>query len=135
MSTPEALIAAVNADDAARVAELLAADPSLAGSRDERGVSAVLLSRYRFARPVTDALLAADPDLDVYAAAALGYVDRLLAGLDDEPSLATAFAADGFTALHLAAFFGKPEIAKVLLAAGASVDAYLDQRPACPALA
>ena len=44
MATPsEELIAAVNEDDAARVAELLAEDPFLASSRDLGGVSAIML--------------------------------------------------------------------------------------------
>ena len=42
----------------------------------------------------------------------------------DDPGAAPAFSPDGFTALHFAAFFGKPEAAKVLLEHGASVDVY-----------
>jgi ankyrin repeat protein len=124
MPTTHDLIAAVNADDAERVAALVAEDPALAMARDERGVSAVMLSRYRFSRPVTDALLAADPDLDAFEAAALGYADRLRACLDDDPSLANAFSSDGFTALHLAAFFGKTEATRILLEAGAVANVY-----------
>jgi ankyrin repeat protein len=124
MPTSEDLIEAVKADDAGRVAALVEADPALATARDENGVSAVLLSKYRFARPVTDALLAADPDLDVFTAAALGYPDRLRSHLDDDPTLANAFASDGFTPLHLAAFFGKAESARILLEAGAEVNVY-----------
>jgi ankyrin repeat protein len=62
--------------------------------------------------------------MDVFDAAALGHIDRLRRRLDEDPACATAFAGDGFTALHLAGFFGKPEAARVLLAAGSSVDAY-----------
>ncbi len=100
MATPsEELISAVNADDADRVAALVADDPALAAVRDEHGVSAVLLSRYRFARPVTDALLAADPDLDVFDAAALGYQRPApVVARRRIPALANAFASDGFTA-------------------------------------
>ena len=123
MPSPKDLIDAVNADDVVRVAELVAADPSLAVARDPDGVSAIMLSRYRFERRVTDALLAADPDLDVYEAAALGYLDRLGERLDDDPALAKAYSPDGFTALHLTAFFGKPEAARILLRAGAEVGA------------
>ena len=122
--TPADLIDAVNADDASRVASLVAVDPALALARDANGVSAIMLSRYRFARDVTDALLAADPDLDVYEAAALGHGERLRVLLADDPSLATAFASDGFTALHLAAFFGKTESARTLIDAGAEVNVY-----------
>jgi ankyrin repeat protein len=122
--TPADLIDAVNADDADLVLRLVTADPTLASVRDTNGVSAILLSRYRFARIVTDALLAADPDLDVYEAAALGHGERLRVLLADDPSLATAFAPDGFTALQLAAFFGKAESARSLIDAGAEVNVY-----------
>ena len=118
------MIAAVGADDAPRVAELLAADPTLANARDDAGVSALLLARYRSDRPVMDALLAADPDMDMFTAAALGHIDRLRHRLDEDPERVTEFAGDGFTALHLAAFFGKAEAARVLIDAGADVLAY-----------
>ena len=118
------LIAAVNADDAGRVSRLVADDPRLANARDEHGVSAIMLSRYRFARAVTDALLAADPDLDVYEATALGYVDRLRERLEEDPGRATPFSTDGFTALHYAGFFGKADVAHILLESGARVDVY-----------
>ena len=117
------LIDAVNADDAERVAALVRDDPSLAASRDLAGVSAIMLSRYRFDRGTTDALLAVDPDLDVFEATALGYIDRLRERLDEDPGRARAFSADGYTALHFAGFFGKPEAARTLIEAGAEVNA------------
>jgi ankyrin repeat protein len=123
MPTDADLIAAVKEGDAARVAELVAAEPELSGSRDVNGISALMLARYRFDRAVTDALLLGDPELDIFDAAALGYVDRLRARLDEDPGLSTADSADGYTALHLASFFGKAEVARILLEAGASVDA------------
>jgi ankyrin repeat protein len=122
--TQQELIDAVNDDDAARVAELVATDPALASARDRDGVSAIMLSRYRFDRGTTDALLAADPELAVFEATALGYIDRLRERLDEDPGRATAFSTDGFTALHFAAFLGKAEAAGALIAAGAAVDVY-----------
>ena len=119
----EEIIAAVNADDAGRVAELLAEDPSLASTRSIGGVSAIMLSRYRFDRATTDALLATDPELDVFEATTLGYIDRLRERLAEDPTRATAFSPDGFTALHFAAFFGKTEAARTLIEAGAMIDA------------
>jgi ankyrin repeat protein len=118
------MMAAVAAGDADAVALLLVEDPSLATARGEDGVSAVLLARYRFDGATLDVLLAADPDLDVFEAAAIGRLDRLnecIAALRDA---AVAYSPDGFTALHLAAYFGKAEAVRILLAAGASVAAY-----------
>lgn len=124
MPEPVDLFSAIDAGDAARVAALVAEDPALASARDETGVSAILRARYRFDRPMLDTLLAADPDMDVFDAAALGHLDRLRARLDEDPMRVDAFAGDGFTALHLAAFFGKAEAARTLLDAGASVHTY-----------
>ena len=124
MATAAELVGAVNAGDAARVRAILGDDAWLVAARDEAGVSVLMLARYRFDREVTDALLAADPELDVFEAAALGYVDRLRERLMDDPGAAASFSPDGFTALHFAAFFGKAEAAKVLLEHGASVDVY-----------
>jgi ankyrin repeat protein len=122
MPTSEELIAAVKAGELDRVASIVGEQPELASSRDGDGVSALMLSRYRANRAVTDALMAADPELDVYEAAALGYLDRLRERLDDDPSAVSALSPDGYTALHFAAFFAKPEAARTLLEAGAPVD-------------
>lgn len=124
MANAPDMMAAVAAGDSERVSALLAEDPSLVNARGEDGVSAVLLARYRFDRATMDALLAADPDLDIFEGAALGRIDRIRVALDDDPAAVRAYSPDGFTALHLAAFFGKPEIARALIDAGAPVDAY-----------
>jgi adenosylhomocysteine nucleosidase len=88
-------------------------------------VSEILQALYEGRSADVDAFLAADPApvLDVFEAAALGRVDRLRELVTADPSLAQAFADDGFTALHLATFLGPPEAAAVLLEAGAEVEA------------
>lgn len=122
MSTAQELIAAVHAGDADRVAEIVGEDPALASARDVDGVSALMWSRYRSNRAVTDALVAVDPELDVYEAAALGYLDRLRERLLEDEARLSALSPDGYTALHFAAFFAKPEAARILIDAGAPVD-------------
>ena len=52
-------------------------DPSLARARDAEGVSALMRARYRFDRALVAAVMAADPELDVFEAAAFGDLDRL----------------------------------------------------------
>jgi ankyrin repeat protein len=122
MPTTEELVTAVKAGDAERVTAIVTAEPALVSTRDVNGVSVLMLSRYRSNRAVTDSLLAADPALDVFEAAALGYLDRLRDRLDDDPSEVSSLSPDGYTALHFAAFFAKPEAARILLEAGAPVD-------------
>lgn len=117
------LFAAVEAGATAEVRELLARHPSLASARDAAGLSAVRAARYRGHIDVVDALLAAGADLDVFDAATLGLTDQLEAVLDDDPGLVDAFAADGFTPVQLAAFFGQADAAGLLLARGAPVAA------------
>jgi ankyrin repeat protein len=120
--TREELFAAVEAGDVDVARALVTADPALASARDDDGVSALMRARYRSDRGLIEAILAAGPELDAFEAAALGDLDRLavlLAGGAD----ADAVTADGFTALHFAAFFGKPEAARLLLDRGADVDA------------
>src|SRR5436190_1142454 len=64
-------------------------------------------------------LLAADPELTVFEAAAFGRTDRLRELLDEHPAQANAFGDDGFQPLGLACFFGHAEAARLLLDRGA----------------
>jgi ankyrin repeat protein len=123
MPTASDVLEAVLNDEVARVGAILAESPELASSRDRDGVSALMHARYRSNRAMLDALLATDPDLDVHEAAALGYLDRLRGLVGDDPSLVGAVSGDGFTPLHFAAFFAKPEAARMLLDLDAPVDA------------
>ena len=106
MATVTQLSDAVEAGDVRTVQALLGREPGLASSRDADGRSLVLLACTGGHRRVLDALLAAGADLDVFDAAALGYVNQLeiLLGLD--PTVAADTTAGGVTALHLAARFG-----------------------------
>ena len=62
--------------------------------------------------------------LDLFEAAALGQADRVEAALFEAPELASAVTDDGFTALHLTAFFsGDAQVARMLLDAGTDANA------------
>src|ERR671937_2520436 len=61
-------------------------------------------------------------ELDVFEASALGRTERLRELLDADPSLANAWADDGFQPLGLASFFGNADAARVLLDYGADVN-------------
>jgi ankyrin repeat protein len=66
--------------------------------------------------------LAAGRELDVFEASALGRMERLRELLDEDPSLANAWAGDGFQPLGLASFFGHVDAARLLVERGAEVN-------------
>jgi ankyrin repeat protein len=88
-------------------------------SDSDTPVSPILQALYEGRGADAEALLAEGPALDAFEAAALGRVDRLRDLLDADPELAGAWSPDGFQALHLAAFFGRPDTAELLLERGA----------------
>ena len=138
------LFPAIRAGDLAAVDQALSAQPALAGASDADGLSALTVAAYHRQWPIVERILAAGPDLDRYEAAIVGDVDRLRTLLDEadrdaeidratvgrgrsdggsvgEPDLPPIDerSADGFTALHLAAFFGRPDAVRLLLDRGA----------------
>jgi ankyrin repeat protein len=96
---------------------LLRERPELVTATDEHGVSALLLSVYHRRPDARDALLAAGAPVGPLEAAALGDT-RALDGAD-----LSVRGGDGFTPLHLAAFFGGVEAVRAILATGADPDA------------
>lgn len=113
----------VKAGNLDQVRALLDEDPSLLDQENETGQTAVLLSKYYGRSDVTDYLLNLHPKLDVFTAAALGSEDVVLRELDRDPALIAAHSSDGWTPLHLAAFFGHRNMALRLIERGAEVDA------------
>jgi ankyrin repeat protein len=120
------LFAAIRSADEVAVGRLLDETPDLARSHDPDGLSAVMLARYfSFARTaILERVIAArgETDLDIFEAAATGRTARLVALLAEDPGLARGWSVDGFTALHLASFFGAESAAEALLEAGADPD-------------
>jgi uncharacterized protein len=86
-------------------------------------MSDLLQALYRGETDRVEELLAGDPALDVFEAAAFGRVDRLRELLDEDPGRANAFGDDGFHPLGLACFFGHLDAARLLLDRGADVNA------------
>ena len=123
-STSEELFAAIEAGDVGLVRSMLDDDPSLAIARDPEGVSALMRARYAFDRGLIEALQPRVTQMDLFEAASAGDLDRLVELLAYDPASVDARSADGFTALHFAAFFGRPEAARLLVNHAADVDAH-----------
>ena len=112
----------IDAGDKDALREELERYPDGASERNAEGLSPVLYALYNGHADLVDTILDANPALDVFDTAAVGRTRGLEELLDTDTGLATAWSADGFTALHLAAYFGQEDAAKLLLERGAEAN-------------
>jgi uncharacterized protein len=117
------VIEAVQTGNTEKLRSLLAENSALAASRDATGVSALMHAAYRRQTVCIAVLREAGLPLDVFEATALGALDALADLIATDPSLARAYSADGFTALHFAAYFSQPAAGRFLLDHGAEATA------------
>ncbi len=86
------------------------------------GVSPLMLSCY-FKKPkITTLLIALLDKINLFEAAAAGKFDVVAYEIFKSPEKINDFSSDGFTALGLAAYFGKEEVARYLVLKGANVN-------------
>jgi ankyrin repeat protein len=123
LPTHSDVIAAVQAGDVGKVRSLLQDDPSLAAAKGANGVSALMHAFYYRRPEIADLLLAEKSDLDIFEATTAGKVDKVSQILKKDPEAAKRWSPDGFTALHFAAFFNRPDIAEILLSQKVDISA------------
>jgi ankyrin repeat protein len=100
----------------------LAVDAALLNANNEAGQCAFLLAKYYRQGKIADYLLSLRPTLDVFTMCVAGQTAEAMAEIGRAPDLLEAHSSDGWTPLHLAGFFGWPEMANALLDHGAKVD-------------
>ena len=121
MDEIETLIELVKAGELGRVRALLSANFLLASQRLASGESPLMAALYRGHHDIVDAVIEAGAEIDVFAAAATGRMEDLRRRTT--AATVNSYAYDGWTPLHLAAFFGNLDATRVLLDAGADVHA------------
>jgi ankyrin repeat protein len=109
--------------DVEALKRLAAEDPSVLRSTWSTGETPLMAALYRKHDAAVEWLAASGVQLDIFAAAALGRVDLLdlLVGSGD-PAI-NSYSYDGWTPVHLAAFFGRPSAVERLKTAGADLNA------------
>src|SRR2546428_4069024 len=118
-----AFIDAIKAGEFERVKAMVSADPTLIDARGRTGESAILTAVYHRQKEIVNLLVARGATLSLFEASAAGEVERVERLVASDPSAVNTYSADGWTPLHLAAFFGHTKIAELLLAHDADVTA------------
>src|SRR5215831_5610594 len=103
-----AFIDAIKAGEFERVKAMVSAEPTLIDARSRTGESAILTAVYHRQKEIVNLLVARGAPMDVFEASAAGEIERVERLLDSggDTAAINAWSADGWTALHLAAFFG-----------------------------
>lgn len=113
----------VKRGELAQVRAAIGEDQSLLEATNASGQSAFLLAKYYHRDDIADHLLSLNPKLDLFESCVAGRTATVLADIDRDPLLLETYSSDGWTPLHLAAFFGHLDLAASLLDRGADVNA------------
>ena len=130
----EAMFAAVDADDGEAIRGLISRRADVVDAqRASDGLSVLLYAMYRGKWELVDLIAPVHPGLDIFESAALGRASRVKHLTTTNPDLLSKRSPDGWTALHLAAFFGQIDSVRTLIDKGANVDARSENHLAnCP---
>jgi len=120
---PQQFLDAVRDGDLEALRRAARETPVLLSTRDANGVSAVMLAMYHRHADAARLLAEMGAEIGPFEACVLRQADQLKGMLAADRRLIGGYSPDGFTLLHLAAFFGQPDVAEMLLAAGADANA------------
>ncbi|MEA5444620.1 ankyrin repeat domain-containing protein [Gammaproteobacteria bacterium AB-CW1] len=124
----QAIIYCIQNQDSSELASLLAANPGLADTRTDAGVSALMLALYTGQRHLARSIAAHRMGLDIFEASALGVRAVIERSLEMDPDAVMHISADGMSPLHFAARFNQPDICGLLLDRGANPD-FVSENP------
>lgn len=137
--TFENLFTSIESGDVVEVKQIILTDPAAIGARNAEGLSPIVFAAYWGRDEIVRELLSVAPPLDLWEASTVGATARVSELIGEDPSLIESRSPDGFTALHLACFFGHPETTRRLVEAGADVSVRttnaLDNQPLHAAVA
>lgn len=119
----ESLVNAAANGDTESMDAILAGRPDLLKETLPNGLSPLTAALYYGRQTAVEWLLDKGVSVTIHEAAALGDEETIDYMLGIEPRLLSQVSFDGWTPLHLAAFFGGYEAAKLLLERGADVNA------------
>src|ERR1700716_3504683 len=105
-SSSAAFIDAIKAGEFERVKARVSAEPTLMEARGRTGDSAILTAVYHRQKEIVNLLVARGASMTIFEASAAGELERVERTMAEEPAAINQYGSDGWTPLHLAAFFG-----------------------------
>jgi ankyrin repeat protein len=123
LARKQTIFDAIESGDPAKVRRKLAREPGAIDERDANGLSPLMRAVYDGRQEIVEVFLEHGPEIDLFEAAALGDEDSIKRVLGRSRERASAYSSDGFTPLHLTAFFGRLEAAALLVDRGANLEA------------
>lgn len=113
---------AIKQGDVEKVKEYIEKDPTLVNAQFEPNYSAVLEAVYSNKQQIVDLLIINGAHLNIFEAAASGETGDVRDWVRDDPCMLNTISHDGWTPLHLAAYFNRHETVLWLLHNNASRD-------------
>ncbi len=118
----QAVFQAIQKGDKQALLSILDREPGAGEAVNEQGISALMTALYYRQFELAEVLVGRREDVTFFEAGALGRIDEVVRKLDEDPGLLDQLSPDGFTVLHLAAFFGRTDLVGRLVERGASLD-------------
>jgi uncharacterized protein len=114
---------AVSSGEISKVKQMVESDRNLLNAKNDKGLSAIMIAAYHGKKSVAEFLIGRGATLSIFDAAATGKTEIARKTIQRDLSILNSYSSHGFMALHLAAFFGQKELAKLLIESGADVNA------------
>ncbi len=118
----EKLFDSIDKTDIPALQLLLQENPDYLAQTNSTSITPLLYGLYMGKPEVAKIIYATGYSFTLHECVAMNDIDRVKKLIDENPSSVNSSSPDGWTALHLAAFFGHREMVKLLLDKGASID-------------
>src|SRR5215471_18471247 len=105
MPDSRAFIDAIKAGEFDRVKAMVSADPGLIEAHSRTGDSAILTAVYHRQKEIVNLLVSRGVSLTIHEACAAGELERVERLVGEDRARVNGYGGDGWTPLHLSAFF------------------------------
>lgn len=102
--------------------EILNKDVSILGIPNENGITPLLYALYLGKKKLAEKIYSKNFNFSIFESIGMQDLDKVKSCIEKNPNIINSYSLDGWTALHLAAFWGSREIVLLLLGNGAIID-------------